>query len=898
MADAHASPRLPGGTVTLLFADVEGSTRLLHSLGERYSAVRARMRELVREVAAGHAGHEVDWAGDGAFLAFSRARDAVAAAAELQRKLGREPWPPEGVLRVRIGIHTGEPELGEEGYVGLDVHVAARICAAGHGDQVVVSQAVRDVAGDEPAPGVSFRPLGRHRLKDVPEPQQLFQLAGPDLPAEFPPLRTLAGATLPALHHRLVGRSSDLTAIQGLLARPDVRLVTITGPGGAGKSRLALEVAGVVAVRQAVHLVGLAPISDPDLVPAAIARTIGVRESPGRSLIESVGEALEGTGSLVLLDNLEHLAASAGHLSALLHRAPDVKLLVTSRVPLRLSGEHVLPLDPLPVDDASRLFAELAAARGVVLREDAPPSVREICRRLDGLPLAIELVAARLVVLPPAQILTALDEGLALEMEGAIDLPERQRTLRATIEWSYGLLSERQRELHGALAVFAGGCTLSDARAIAGPGERFLADLEALVAWSLLRSDVADGEVRLSMLETVREHAVGMLEAEGGVEDLRRRHAERFLALAVAAKPELSGPHQAAWLERLEHELDNLRAALDWLLASGRVEDALRAVAALDRFWRAHGHVSEARRWLSLGLGLSAGVSPDVRADALWSAAYQATAQSDWNAAEPLLDEAIALFRSAGRELETAFALSALGWVALGRGESERAAALCEESLVIARELGDERALSSALNNLGEVRSAQGQHEQAIAHKEEVVALRRTLDDPLLVSNAMLNLGYAAFRSGDFERARPALEEALTIARHLGDALHTASALFLTAEIDLLAGDPATAETRIRESLALYTELGSDRDRADCTVVLGGIATATGAFDEAARFLGAADALRGAAPLDPFELKVLERFEAELEDALGERFGLLRSEGARAGVGALVSPVVTGAARH
>ncbi len=338
----------------------------------------------------------------------------------------------------------------------------------------------------------------------------------PGLEASFPPLQTLGGATLPALHHRLVGRQGVLTEIESLAARPDVRLITITGPGGAGKSRLALEAAAAAAVERPVHLVGLAPIADPELVPTAIARTVGVRESGEGPLIEQIADALAGTGTLLMLDNLEHLPEAATHIRTLLDRAPDLDVLMTSRAPLRLSGEHVVRLDSLPVDDAVTLFEELAAARGVVLLEDALPSVREICRRLDGLPLAIELVAARLVVLPPAQILKALDEGLALEMEGPIDLPERQRTLRATIDWSYSLLSARQRELHGALGVFSGGCSLEDAREIAGSATGFLSDLEALASWSLLRSDVSDGSVRLSMLETVREHAVMRLVSEGG----------------------------------------------------------------------------------------------------------------------------------------------------------------------------------------------------------------------------------------------------------------------------------------------------------------------------------------------------------------------------------------------
>jgi predicted ATPase/class 3 adenylate cyclase len=856
---------LPRGTVTLLFADVEGSTRLVHSLGDRYAGVRARLRELVRETAVAHRGHEVDWAGDGAFLAFSRARDAVAAAADLQRAIGHEPWPADGVVRVRLGIHTGEPDVGDEGYVGLDVHVAARICAAGHGHQILVSLPTREVVGDSAALEVSFRSLGRHRLKDVEEPQQLFQLAAAGLPEDFPPLRTLAGATLPALHHRLVGRSDDLANIHSLLARPDVRLVTIAGPGGAGKSRLALEIAGEAAVGQAVHLVGLASISDPELVPAAIGRTIGVRESPGQPLAERVGEALAGTHTLLVLDNLEHLPTAAEHVARLLRQAPDLQILTTSRLPLRLSGEHVMPLEPLRMDDASTLFAELAAARGIVLHPSALPAVREICRRLDGLPLAIELVAARLVVLPPAQILAALDEGLALEMEGPVDLPERQRTLRATIEWSYALLNERQRELHGLLAVFAGGCTLADTRALTVSDAPILPDLEALVAWSLLRSDVTDGDVRLSMLETVREHAVARL-AEGGVLDtLRDRHAERFLELALAAEPELAGPDQAAWLERLEHELDNIRAALDWSLASGRVEEALRTVAALGRFWRAHSHVPEARRWLAQGLDRADGVSPDVRADALWTAARQAAAQSEWDAASPLLVEALGLYRESGRGRQVAFTLSELAFIALRKDDPAQAVELCEDALTVARDLGDERAASVALMGIGNAHSLLGNHELALDHLEQAVALRRALGDPLLVADSMHNLGVAALLATDTHRARVALEEALALSLELGEAIHTAESLYMLGVLDLLADDAPTAEARIRESLAIHTELGADRHRSACLLALAGVAALQGSGDAAARLIAEAATLRGDSPLEAPERLVVEKLEPLLE---------------------------------
>jgi predicted ATPase/class 3 adenylate cyclase len=868
MASGDRSAAPPSGTVTLLFADVEGSTRLLHALGERYAEVRARLQEIVRDAAARCNGHEVDWAGDGAFLAFSAAREAVAAAAEIQRALANEPWPDDGVLRVRIGLHTGEPELVEQGYVGLDVHVAARVCAAGHGDQIVVSQATREVAGDEPASGLLFRPLGRHRLKDLGEPLQLFQLAGPGLAEDFPPLRTLAGATLPTLHHRLVGREADLTAVQSLLTRPDVRLVSIVGPGGAGKSRLALEVAGAAAVHRPVHLVGLATISDPELVPAAIARAVGVREAPGRSLAESVGESLGETGALVFLDNLEHLPGAATHVRDLLDRASGIKVLATSRVPLRLQAEHVVTLAPLPVHDASTLFAELAAARGVMLREDAQEAITRICRRLDGLPLAIELVAARLVVLPPAQVLEALDHGLALEMEGPVDLPERQRTLRATIEWSYGLLSDRQRELHEALAIFAGGCTLADARALVESGPQFLADLEALVAWSLLRSDVTEGDVRLSMLETVREHAVARIAESGRLDDFQRRHAERFLELATTAESELAGAQHAEWLELLERELDNIRAALDWLLSSGRAEDALLMVAALSRFWHSHAHITEARRWLSVGLELAGDVPAETRAAALWTAAQQATAQSDWEGAVPLLEEARDLYREIGRRRDESLALSYLAFISQRRHDLEAAAEYAEDALALARDSDDARAVSAALMALGDVRSTESDHVSAIRLYEEGVELRRGLGDPVLVSDAIYNLGRIAFHGGDYARAREVFEESLQTARELDERPYIAAAQFMLAELDLLAGD-ANGSVRARESLALYSDLEDDRSRARCLALLAWAAALNGSLEESARLLGAAQVLRGDSEPDIFEKPILDLCRETIEAGLG-----------------------------
>lgn len=863
MAGRHNSRKaLPAGTVTLLFADVEGSTRLLHALGDRYAPVHARIRELVRAATARHGGTEVDWAGDGAFLAFARARDAVNAAADLQRSLAAESWPPAAQVRMRVGIHTGEPELGHEGYVGMDVHVAARICSAAHGGQVLVSRSTRDVAGDEPGGDVAFRPLGSHRLKSVHAPQRLFQLLAPGLEEGFPPLATLGGATLPALHHRLVGRSGDLARVRSLLDRPDVRLVTITGPGGAGKSRLALEHAAAAALERPVHLVGLASISDPALVPAAIARALGVREAPGRTVADLLADALDGTGALLVLDNLEHLTAAAADVSTLLDRVGDLDVLATSRVPVRLSGEHVVSLSSLPVEDATRFFFELAASQGFPLGDESRPAVQEICRRLDGLPLAIELVAARLVLLPPEELAAALDEGLALDMEGPVDLPARQRTLRATLDWSYGLLSQSQRELHGLLAVFAGGCTLEDARTIAGSPERFLADLEALAAGSLLRREAGDGVARLSMLETVREDALERLSAAGRLDDARRRHAERFLAFSQRAEEGLAGDDQAMWLEQCERELDNVRAALAWCLADGRVAEALDAVSALGRFWRAHGHVGEARRALTQGLAEADRLPAEVRARSLWTAAHAAMAQSDYAAAEPALEEALELFRRLGDDRHAVFALCELARARSSRDELERAWQAGENALAIAESAGDERAASAALDTLAMVADYRGEHRQAQALSERSLRLRRLLGDAILITSSTNTLGLAAMRAGDLDAAEAAFAECLDLARGLGEKLYVAAALCALGEIALGRDQPEAAAERLLEALSCYRELGDDRVCAECLYGLGGVAASLGRPLDAVRLWGAADALRersGATP-SPEERALDRRF--------------------------------------
>ena len=869
MADPRTS-RLPSGTVTLLFTDIEGSTRALRALGPLYRASLARHRELVRTAAGRFGGVEVDTQGDAFLLAFPAAGDAVAAAVEAQRALGAEPWAEGTPIRVRMGLHTGRPDLDDEGYVGIDLHLAARICGAAHGGQVLLSSATKELAGDAASIGVDFRDLGSHRLKDFEETQRLFQADADGLDGVYPPLRTATAIGLPLPSYRLVGREPELALARSLLARSDVRLVTLTGPGGTGKSRLALELAweSLGDVADGVALVRLAPVADPELVPSVIAAALGIRDPGERPLLDAIAEQLGTREVLVVLDNVEHLLDAVAPLGRLLADCPGLLLLATSRSRLGLSGEHVLALEPLPEDDAAVLFGERALAADS--RFDAAAheqAVREICRRLDGLPLAIELAAARVALLPPAAILARLD--LALLAGGPADRPERQRTIRGTIGWSYDLLTSSQRRLHTGLSVFAGGWSLAAVEATCDEPATMLDDLSTLVAGSLVHRVDASDEPRFRMLEVVRQFAREELALEGREQELRDRHAAWVAAFAADTEAGLAGPEQAAWLERAELELPNVRAALDWSLTGGSPSTALRIASALHRFWRAHGYVAEARNWLGEGLARAADADPSLRADALWAAGRQAMAQGDGAAAEPLLEDALELFRSLGRTREVVFALSELGLAAWAQGDLDRAEARCEEALAAARATDDPRALSAALSQLAGVVGERGDHAHARSLHEEALALRRGLGDPLLVANAANNLGVTALAQGDLAAARSALAESLELARGIGDRIHIAAALCGLGQVALLADDPAGATRQLSESLELYLALADARSCAECVSGLAAVAAAEGRPGEAARLWGRADELRGA-PATGVAESIESRFRAATVRLLGE----------------------------
>ena len=767
---------LPTGTVTLLFTDIEGSTKLLQELGDRYADVLAEHRRLLRESFQRHGGVEVDTQGDAFFYAFTKAEEAVAAAGQAQEALA------DGPVSVRIGLHTGKPIATGEGYVGIDVHRAARIMGAGHGGQVLVSETTR--AGLDTSNNLSLVDLGLHRLKDLGEPEKLYQLGK----GEFPPLKTLDATNLPVAVNPLLGRERELEELLALLAE-GARLVTITGPGGTGKTRLALQVAAelVGSYPDGVFWVPLASLSDPELVLPTIAQTLGARAE--------LGEHLEGKELLLLLDNAEHLLAAAPGLGGLLANSKGLRLLVTSRAPLRLAGERGYPLEPLPENDAITFFLERARAAGGELAPDE--TIAAICRRLDGLPLALELAAARTKLLAPQTLLERLEHALPLLTGGARDAPERQRTLRATIEWSYDLLDDDAKQLFARLSVFAGSFSLEAADEIA---EADLDALSALVDLSLLKPI---GDDRLLMLETVREYAVERLEEAAEADHVRQRHLEHFLHMAEEAEPELRGAEASNWLDRIETEHHNMRAALTFAGEAAQDRSDLRLAGALARFWWTRAYLDEGKRWLEDALARPGPQPPDARARAL----------------------------------------RGLGYLAWARGERDQAVRSHEEALVLYRAIGDSFGTGASLMNLGVFWREEGDLPRARRLMEEAASAFRASGDVSALAHALGQLGLLALTEGDLERAAGLCDEGVALARRVGNEYTASTILRATASVALQRGDHAEAARCFGEGLEIAGRLGYDGAVASCLKGIAAVAAASRDHERAARILGAAHAL-------------------------------------------------------
>jgi predicted ATPase/class 3 adenylate cyclase len=765
-------PELPTGTVTFLFTDVEGSTKLLHELGaEEYSWALAQHRRILRQAFEANGGVEVDTQGDAFFVAFPTAQGALAAAAEALDTL------TSGPIRVRVGVHTGTPHLGEEGYVGVDVHRAARIAACGHGGQVLVSASTAALAGTD-----GLHDLGEHRLKDLTAPERIYQLGKVD----FPPLQSLHRTNLPIPATPFLGRRRELDEVHGLLTRGDCRLVTLTGPGGTGKTRLALQAAAAASDLHpgGVFWAPLAPLRDPGLVLETAAQAVGARNG----LAEHIGE----TATLLLFDNFEHVVEAADDLAGLLAGCPRLNVLVTSREPLHLNGEQQYPVPSLAPRESVDFFT--ARARAVKPDFERDEAVAEICRRLDELPLALELAAARVKALSPHQILERLDRRLPLLTGGLRDAPARQRTLRATIEWSYELLTDTEKRLFARLAVFRGGCTLEAAEEVA---EANLDALQSLVDKSLLR---LAGE-RFWILETIREYATGRLEEFEEAEALRGRHAEFFMRLADEAEPHLTGAQQALWLAQLEAEHDNFRLALDSLRRAGRGAEELGLVGALMRFWYVRGYLREGLSRCEGALDAHDDQSPS-RLKALFGAGLLAHRLGDYTSAYAFAQERLALARRLGDAEGVASSLIGLALNAHPLGDSERAEAAYTEGAELARRGGYTWFLGIALNNLGDLYLERGDYAQARARYEEGLELFREVGDERKIMEELVALGVVASREGRRDEAEALLRDGLEYAGALVD---KELAIWCIAEVVALAVAAGEAERAARLLGAIET---------------------------------------------------------------------------------------------
>ena len=769
---------LPTGTVTFLRTDVEGSMVLTAGLGDRWDEINDLHIAHIRRAVQEHGGVVVRVEGDAVFAAFPETGAAVAAAAEAQRALLAHPWPSDAPVRVRMGLHTGEAHLAGADYGGLDVSKVARIAAAGHGGQVLASGSVAMLAADRLPSGAALRDLGPHVLKDLPRPERLYQLDLPDAAVDFPPLRAPRPdpGDLPMRLTSFLGRDTE---IEGLvrLAR-DARLITMTGPGGSGKSSLAIEVARRLAgdFREGAWFVPLASVTDPLAVEATIARAIGLFDGPERSAADALAGYLGGRSMLLVLDNFEQLLDAAGVVVGILRASPESTVLVTSRAPLRVAGEHEFPVPPL--DGGRQLFIE----RGRAVRAGWSPSesevevVDQICALVDGLPLGIELAAARVALLPVGVIRDRLAARLPLPGSGPRDAPARQRTLEGTVAWSHDLLRPALRTVFHDLAVFEGGFDVAQAAEVIAPDREeqgdALDDLLELAEHSLLARDRPDGpEVRFRLLRTVADAALAKLRETGREDEVRRRHAEAYLALAQEALRHHGTSLQPAWMDRLAADDPQLRAAMRWSIDTGATTIALGFAGSLWRYWQTKGLLAEGRDLVQQALSLPGADEPSsARLWAVAAAGNIAYWQGEATAARESYLEQQRIARVIGDEEGEADAIFNLAHVEfLIDAGTDRLLAVAAQAEARYRDLGDERGVARARWAFPTLALAEGRPEQA---RDGLLALREEferLGDSTYHAMTTASLGWVAFAAGDFATACRWSVEAVEETFRLGD---------------------------------------------------------------------------------------------------------------------------------
>jgi predicted ATPase/class 3 adenylate cyclase len=821
--------KLPAGTVAFLKTDIEGSTRLVGLLGDVFPELLNDHFALLDKAVNDNGGTLVSSEGDSSFAVFPSTRQAIAAAVLAQRELGAHRWPDGAAVSVRMGIHAGEAVFGGHDYTGIDVHRTARIMAAGHGSQVLVSEAAHALAGGGAADGIHFRDLGSHRLRDLPAPEHLYQLIAPGLRDDFPGLRTeplVALTNLPASLTRFFGRARELAEVRDLMT--EQRMVTLTGPGGSGKTRLAIETARTLLdlYVDGVTFVALEVVRDPAIVLPTIAATLRVVEQPGSPIATVLAEFLASRRQLLVLDNLEQVIDAAPDIAALLQAAPDLAVLVTSREPLSISGEHVYQVPPLALpaepgvptagDIAANEAVELFVARARAARSDFSlsdanaPAIAAICRRLDGLPLAIELAAARINFLSPDEIVVRLDHRLALLTASRRDLPERQRTLRGAIDWSYDLLAGPEQAFFRRLSVFAGGAELDAIRAVVDPvgtlGSDALDLASALVDRSLLRSTrIGDGN-RLDMLETIREYAAEHLAASPEEEsEAIARHATYYGDLAEASEGLLTDVHRDELLDRLDRELANFRAAIAWSLEARLPETGLRIATALREFWHMRNHLSEGRR---------------------------------------ALDELLAASAEAGATSLRLRALTTGGGLAGWHGDYGRMLELFEDAAAMAEATSDRRLMAVAKAGLGSATLLGSRPEAARAYLEEAIELARELDAKEILFMALNFLTLASIRLGDLPAARRSVLEAIALGEASGERYNNALNLLALGMIEAREGDLESSGRWIADALRQLVGAGGHASLSIALDVVATLLLEHGEQERGARLGAAADRLR------------------------------------------------------
>ena len=846
-------PELPSGTVTFLFTDIEGSTGLWERNPDDMAVALARHDALLRDAIQRNEGVVFSTAGDAFCAAFATAGAALAAACGGTRALTHEPWPSSARIAVRMALHTGVAEIRDGDYFGQALNRVARLLAAGHGGQVLLSAAAHEQVRDRLPSGVTLRDMGERRLKDLVRPERVYQAVLPALPADFPPLRTLdaRGHNLPIQSTTFIGREREMHEVKTLLRSS--RLVTLTGSGGAGKTRLALQVGAdqIDDFADGVWLVEFAPLADPGLVPQEVARVLGVREEPGAELLATLLRSLRDKELLLLLDNCEHVVeASARLCDALLSGCAKVRIIATSREALRVPGEATFRVPSLAVPDpeaeidvaaltqyaAVRLFIDRAIAVQSSFHVDSrnAAAIASICYHLDGIPLAIELAAARVRSMSLHDMNQRLDERFRLLTGGARTALPRQHTLRAAIDWSYNLLSAAEQRLLNRLSVFSGGWTLLAAGQVccgAGIEASEILDLvTALFDKSLLLMEERHTATRFRFLETVQQYARDRLRDDGEESRWRTRHLAHFMAFAEEAGPQLRGKDQHTWLDRVEAEHDNLRAGLTFAASPGADSvSGLRLAAGISLFWSVRGYFTEGRSWLSAMVdAVPDGVADEIRATALNEAGYIAWQQSDYAASRGLLERSLAIRRSLGDRNGVANSLIVLGLIAKDQNQYEHARSLQEESLSILRELGDRRGAAVALANLATISGELGHFSTARAQFAESSEIFRVLGDEQNIAMSLHGIGYFAYQEGDYATAQAHQEQSLALWRELGDRRGVALALGNLGLTVAAKGDHARARLLQEESLEIRKELGDRRGIAIALSDLGEVFTDQG----------------------------------------------------------------------